>query len=214
MYSESDTFLTILGNRSATGKLAPSSAVPIFQGSKVGCPIRKSTDQSLFAAPHGLSQRITSFIACACQGIHQMPLRHLIVLIANAHHCPPAHAGDPSGSPSAQGAVHQDRRPFGLANPKGFDRRHVLRRMNNSNKRETSIVASFSSEAPTTPARVQRGSASCDGASCQLHPLGTELTKDQLPETGPDDGGQAHQSLDPNGEPLGRVWRRMNSRRR
>ena len=42
-------------------------------------------DQSLFAAPHGFSQRITSFIACACQGIHQMPLRHLIVLIANAH---------------------------------------------------------------------------------------------------------------------------------
>ncbi len=43
-------------------------------------------DQSSFAAPHGLSQRITSFIACACQGIHQMPLEHLIVLIANAHH--------------------------------------------------------------------------------------------------------------------------------
>jgi hypothetical protein len=43
-------------------------------------------DQSSFAAPHGLSQRITSFFACACQGIHQMPLRHLIVLIANAHH--------------------------------------------------------------------------------------------------------------------------------
>ncbi len=42
-------------------------------------------DQSSFAAPHGLSQRITSFIACACQGIHQLPLRHLIVLIANAH---------------------------------------------------------------------------------------------------------------------------------
>jgi hypothetical protein len=56
------------------------------QVSKVGFPIRKSTDQSLFAAPHGLSQRITSFIACACQGIHQMPLRHLIVLIANDHH--------------------------------------------------------------------------------------------------------------------------------
>ena len=58
---------------------------PIFQVSKVGCPIRRSMDQSLFAAPHGLSQRITSFFACACQGIHQMPLRHLIVLIANAH---------------------------------------------------------------------------------------------------------------------------------
>ena len=58
---------------------------PIFQVSKVGCPIRRSMDQSLFAAPHSLSQRITSFFACACQGIHQMPLRHLIVLIANAH---------------------------------------------------------------------------------------------------------------------------------
>ena len=43
-------------------------------------------DQSSFAAPHGFSQRITSFFACACQGIHQMPLRHFIVLIANAHH--------------------------------------------------------------------------------------------------------------------------------
>ena len=61
----------------------------ILQVFKVGCPIRKSMDQSLFAAPHSLSQRITSFFACACQGIHQMPLRHLIVLIANAHHlCP------------------------------------------------------------------------------------------------------------------------------
>lgn len=57
----------------------------IFQASKVGCPIRRSMDQSLFAAPHGFSQRITSFIACACQGIHQMPFFHLIVLIANAH---------------------------------------------------------------------------------------------------------------------------------
>ena len=57
----------------------------ISQAFKVGCPIRRSMDQSSFAAPHGLSQRITSFIACACQGIHQMPLKHLIVLIANAH---------------------------------------------------------------------------------------------------------------------------------
>ena len=49
-----------------------------------GFPIRKSTDQSLFAAPRGLSQRTTSFIASCRQGIHQMPLRHLIVLIINA----------------------------------------------------------------------------------------------------------------------------------
>ena len=53
--------------------------------SKVGFPIRKSADQSLFAAPHGLSQRTTSFIASQRQGIHQMPLSHLIALIINAH---------------------------------------------------------------------------------------------------------------------------------
>ena len=51
----------------------------------VGCPIRKSMDQSSFAAPHGLSQRTTSFIACVRQGIHQMPLCHLIALMINAH---------------------------------------------------------------------------------------------------------------------------------
>ena len=41
---------------------------------RVGCPIRKSSDQSLLAAPRGLSQRATSFIASWRQGIHQMPL--------------------------------------------------------------------------------------------------------------------------------------------
>ena len=50
----------------------------------MGFPIRKFTDQSLFAAPHDLSQRTTSFIASQRQGIHRMPLRHLIALIANA----------------------------------------------------------------------------------------------------------------------------------
>src|SRR5215467_13727881 len=51
---------------------------------KVGFPIRKSADQSSFAAPRGLSQRSTSFIASQRQGIHQTPLRHLIALIINA----------------------------------------------------------------------------------------------------------------------------------
>ena len=51
----------------------------------VGCPIQKSSDQSLFAAPRRLSQRITSFIASSRQGIHQMPLRHLITLISYNH---------------------------------------------------------------------------------------------------------------------------------
>ena len=37
-------------------------------------------DQSSFAAPQGISQRTTSFIASQRQGIHQMLLRHLITL--------------------------------------------------------------------------------------------------------------------------------------
>jgi hypothetical protein len=62
----------------------------------VGFPIRKSADQSFFAAPHGLSQRSTSFIASQRQGIHQMPLIHLIALIINAH---PTRQRIPGGHP-------------------------------------------------------------------------------------------------------------------
>jgi hypothetical protein len=50
-----------------------------------GFPIRRFTDQSLFAAPRNISQRTTSFIASRCQGIHQTPLSRLIVLIINVH---------------------------------------------------------------------------------------------------------------------------------
>ena len=35
-----------------------------------GFPIRKSMDQCIFAAPHGLSQLVTSFVGDWCQGIH------------------------------------------------------------------------------------------------------------------------------------------------
>ena len=44
----------------------------------MGFPIRKSPDQSLFAAPRSLSQRTTSFIASSRQGIHQTPFSRLI----------------------------------------------------------------------------------------------------------------------------------------
>ena len=40
----------------------------------VGFPIRKSPDQRVFAAPRGLSQLTTSFIAAQRQGIRQVPL--------------------------------------------------------------------------------------------------------------------------------------------
>ena len=45
---------------------------------QVGFPIRTSMDQSLFPAPHGLTQGITSFIASCCLGIHQTPFSRLI----------------------------------------------------------------------------------------------------------------------------------------
>ena len=65
-----------------------------FRLSKVGFPIRKSVDQSFFAAPHGLSQRSTSFVASQRQGIHRTPLRHLIALIINVHTLGRMHAAN------------------------------------------------------------------------------------------------------------------------
>src|ERR1700724_502173 len=81
-------------------KIARSSDLQI---SKVGCPIRKFTDQCLFAAPRDLSQRTTSFIASQRQGIHRIPLRHLIALIIDAHRSaaeglPSLLEGKPKGS--------------------------------------------------------------------------------------------------------------------
>src|ERR1700748_458310 len=63
----------------------PKPKVLEFRLSKEGFPIRKSMDQSFFAAPHGLSQRSTSFIASPRQGIHRTPSRHLNALIINVH---------------------------------------------------------------------------------------------------------------------------------
>jgi hypothetical protein len=83
----------------------------------VGCPIRKSTDQSLLAAPHGLSQRAASFIASQCQGIHQMPFIRLFSYLRMRHAQEKAHKGpiparphpakmhrhDPTSSPLLRG---------------------------------------------------------------------------------------------------------------
>ena len=48
-----------------------------YQKLKLGFPIRTSTDQSLLAAPRGLSQLATSFIACTCLGIHRYTFKTL-----------------------------------------------------------------------------------------------------------------------------------------
>ena len=78
MNSGLDTFMgPFVAERAVAG---PSE----YEWSKVGFPIRKSSDQSSFAAPQGLSQRTTSFIASQRQGIHRTPLRHLITLMIDA----------------------------------------------------------------------------------------------------------------------------------
>ncbi len=70
----------------------------VFCHLEVGFPIRKFSDQSLFAAPRDLSQRTTSFIASQRQGIHRIPFRHLIVLIIE--------------KPDSTPAVRISKRPF------------------------------------------------------------------------------------------------------
>jgi hypothetical protein len=69
-------FLQVLRWFTSLGSLVPDYAFigPLYGFTVQGFPIRKSPDQSLFAAPRGLSQLATSFIACFCQGIHHAPL--------------------------------------------------------------------------------------------------------------------------------------------
>ena len=73
-YSGQDTWFAPL-TTSPTGSHPRTTTSAKHQ---VGCPIRRSLDQSLFPAPQSLSQGITSFIASCCQGIHQTPLSRLI----------------------------------------------------------------------------------------------------------------------------------------
>ena len=50
-------------------RVRSSSEVPLL----VGCPIRTSADQGLFAPPRSFSQLITSFVALQSLGILRMP---------------------------------------------------------------------------------------------------------------------------------------------
>ena len=53
------------------GFASPLRRCPAF--SRTGCPIRKSPGQRPFAPNRGLSQLVTSFIACESQGIRHVP---------------------------------------------------------------------------------------------------------------------------------------------
>ena len=71
-------FLRVLRCFSSPGLLPACAGYPVF--SRMGCPIRKSPDQRLFAPPRSLSQLITSFIASESQGIHHTPLITFLML--------------------------------------------------------------------------------------------------------------------------------------
>ena len=72
-------FLQVLRCFSSLGSLQHTMNSCAGQSEDWGCPIRKFTDQSLFATPRNISQRTTSFIASQCQGIHQMLLSRLML---------------------------------------------------------------------------------------------------------------------------------------
>ncbi len=65
-------FLQLLRCFSSLGCLPAHTGFCIFNAE--GFPIRKSTDQSLFATPRSLSQLTTSFVVSESQGIHHAPL--------------------------------------------------------------------------------------------------------------------------------------------
>ena len=69
-------FLQVLRWFTSLGSLVPDYGFigPSYGLTVRGCPIRRSPDQSLLAAPRGLSQLATSFIAYFRQGIHHAPL--------------------------------------------------------------------------------------------------------------------------------------------
>ena len=90
-----------------------------YKGSKVGFPIRKSSDQSSFAAPQGLSQRTTSFIASQRLGIHRMLLRHLIALMINVRNSSSKGASSGwNGSSAEEEADDQKDRSFWILQSK------------------------------------------------------------------------------------------------
>lgn len=66
-------------------RVRPLLGYPVFN--RMGCPIRKPTDQSPLAAPRGLSQLDTSFFASESQGIPHTPLVTLSSVLESTRSC-------------------------------------------------------------------------------------------------------------------------------
>ena len=70
-------FLRVLRCFSSPGSPPASAGYQVFN--LVGCPIRRSRDQRPFAPTPGLSQLVTSFIACESLGIRHVPFHTFTV---------------------------------------------------------------------------------------------------------------------------------------
>ena len=71
-------FLRVLRCFSSPGLPPASAGYQVFN--LVGCPIRKSADQRPFAPTRGLSQLVTSFIACESLGIRHVPFHTFAIM--------------------------------------------------------------------------------------------------------------------------------------
>ena len=122
-------------------------------------------DQSLFAAPHGLSQRTTSFIASQRQGIHRTPLRHLIALIIDVHvDVAPAEAGGdlrPHQRPPTSSCrpCQRQETTFWVGRPCGPHRKPRSARVRKTDNDRKTIVASNASGGAAVKPRPQAGNA-------------------------------------------------------
>jgi hypothetical protein len=110
MDSENKSFVSENGEQKTENRPSICPPSSVLRPLEVGFPIRRFTDQSPFAAPHDLSQRTTSFIASQRQGIHQIPFRHLIALIAKTR----------SRAPEDRGRTTEDEDAWHPDLPPGF----------------------------------------------------------------------------------------------
>jgi hypothetical protein len=99
-----------------------------------GCPIRRSGGQRVLASRPGLSQRATSFIASQCQGIHQMPLKRLILAITATYRDKP-HLGFPDtfGNRTPEDTLFPTRKPW-------FRQPRPIRRSPGSSTKPTALA--------------------------------------------------------------------------
>ena len=126
-----------------------------------GYPIRKSTGRSVFAALRGLSQLITSFIACWHQGIHHVLLvafYHLDITEISPRRAFAACAAEPAqtqlcqlfGSCNFSSLICECQRTLPGAMPRGLIRNELLIVCYRKNSNRANVVVGLIGLEPMT----------------------------------------------------------------